>query len=82
MSKRRWGHQVLIGIDQLINTIFSGYADETLSARAYRCRNKPKWALIMRLIDGVFFWQKAHCRGAYMMEVHRKQYPPEYREIV
>lgn len=79
MSDRRWGHQVLIGIDQLFNTLLAGYADETLSARAYRCRAKRKWAVIMKLIDGVFFWQHAHCRGAYMMEIQRKQYPLEYR---
>lgn len=81
MSKRRWGHQVLIGIDQLINTIFAGYADETLSARAYRCRDKRKWALIMKLIDGAFFWQLSHCRGAYMMEIGRRQLPMEYRGL-
>lgn len=79
MSNRRWGHQVLIGIDQLINTLFAGYADETLSARAYRCRNKRNWAVIMRLIDGLFFWQKAHCRGAYLMEIERRQLPDVYR---
>jgi hypothetical protein len=30
--------QVLIALDQLLNTLFKGYADETLSSRAYRLR--------------------------------------------
>jgi hypothetical protein len=33
--------RLLLGIDQLGNTILGGFADETISARAGRLRNKP-----------------------------------------
>lgn len=35
MSWAYW-KQVLIALDQLLNTLFRGYADETLSSRAWR----------------------------------------------
>lgn len=30
------GFQVMVAVDQLVNTLLGGWADETLSARAYR----------------------------------------------
>lgn len=73
------GFQILVAIDQLINTLFGGYADETLSARAYRLsveRNRH-WAL--RLINSIFFWQPNHCKTSYESEVMRKQLPKHYQ---
>jgi hypothetical protein len=67
--------QILIALDQLINTIFNGWADETISARSYRTNNK----LAMKLINTLFFWQKEHCKGAYESEILRTQFPVEYR---
>lgn len=71
--------QVLVAIDQLINTLFWGMADETLSARAWRhkldgSRSWPAW-----IIDRLFFWQKDHCKWAYESEVERRQLPKEYQ---
>lgn len=72
--------QILIGLDQLLNACLAGYADETLSARAYRRRRaRPRWMLAYRTINAVFFWQHDHCRAAYLSEVERRQLPPEYR---
>ena len=31
-----WLLQILVGVDQLGNTLLGGWADETISARAYR----------------------------------------------
>lgn len=71
---------ILIAIDQLLNALLLGYADETLSARAWRMRAKnKKWALAVTLINGLFFWQANHCRGAFYMELKRKHMPREYR---
>jgi len=74
--------QILIAIDQLLNTILwvdgdgFGYADETLSARAWRLRDRSSaW----KLIDAVFFWQEGHCEKAYTSELIRNHYPEGYR---
>lgn len=72
--------EIAIGIDQLLNTIARGWADETLSARAWRMHEQTAaWALTRRIIDGIFFWQPHHCKSAYESEQDRKQLPPEYR---
>jgi len=71
--------QVLIAIDQLANTIFNGYADETLSSRAYRRQHKNKfWKYGRIFIDALFFWQKEHCYKAYLSELNRKHLPKDY----
>lgn len=73
--------QILIALDQLINTLFGGWADETLSSRAYRQsikgNDRPR-----AIIDALFFWQPQHCRGAYESEQRRLQQPPELRRTV
>lgn len=70
--------QIPIAIDQLINTIFGGWADETISSRAHRMQRKSTtWSRFRKIIDGLFFWQKYHCREAYESEKNRLQCPPE-----
>lgn len=78
-------HQMAIAIDQLGNVIVSiffrekAWADETLSAHAWR------WHLLgvrdwpYRLIDTLLFWQKSHCRSAYESEVGGLQLPEQER---
>lgn len=75
--------QLLIAADQLLNTVTwikgdgFGYADETLSARAWRLRAQSSaW----RRIDRLFFFDKDHCRTSYESEVRRKHLPSEYRQ--
>ncbi len=71
--------QVLVAVDQLANTLIGGWADETLSARAYRMRNRSKvWAFMRKAIDVLFFLDADHCRGAWMDEKVRTQIAPEY----
>jgi len=74
--------QLLIAIDQLANTVTwikgdgFGYADETLSARAWRLRAQSNaW----RRIDRLFFFDPDHCRTSYESELMRKHLPAEYR---
>ena len=55
-----YGKNILIAIDQLLNTILIGKPDETLSARAYRCSQlspspKQRWVLACKLINILFF---------------------------
>lgn len=69
-----------IAIDQVVNTIAGGMADETISARAWRNRNeKRSWYLFMRFINVLFFWQEEHCLKAYLSEKSRKHLPKEYQ---
>ena len=76
--------QFAIAFDQLVNTVIYikgdgwGYADETLSARAYRLRELS--SLPYKLINGLFFWQDDHCKQAYYSEVFNKQLPTHYQD--
>lgn len=73
--------QIFIALDQLANTILGGYADETLSARAWRTENDGKiFGKIFRpIIDIIFFWDPNHCYESYISEVTKRQFPREYR---
>lgn len=73
------GFQIAVAFDQLVNTLLSGWADETLSARAWRhkmdgSRPWPAW-----IIDHLFFWQDNHCRTAWESELERAHLPPSMR---
>lgn len=73
--------QVLVSVDQFFNTLLGGYADETLSARAYRhaeIKKDRRWP--MWIIDHLFFWQDGHCKQAYVSELERAHLPPEMRD--
>lgn len=81
-------HQVGIAFDQMINAFFGlahrrgGWADETISARAWREGQKSeKWEIARKGIDLLFFWQDDHCQNAYVSEKERMHLAPEYREF-
>lgn len=73
--------QILIAVDQLGNTLLGGWADETISARAWRQRHKRRWRALMRVIDAVFglLGPAEHCRLAYESEAWRRHSPPATR---
>lgn len=77
--------QVLIGIDQLANTLLAGHADETLSARAYRAdvNGRILGRVLRPIIDSLFFVltvgrQRRHCFDAWVAERERRQFPVAY----
>ncbi len=76
---RRYRIQVLLAKDQIGNAYAAGWADESISARAWRLRHIRRWALMRRLVDALFFWQPDHCLNAYRDERDRLQIAPEYR---
>lgn len=77
---KRWIDQILIAFDQFINSIFGGWADETLSSRLYRKRNvNCFWKVSKEFVDFIFFFQKEHCKSSYESEVKRKHFPKELR---
>lgn len=67
--------QALIALDQLANAICGGWADETLSSRAYR--ESPR---VEKFINTLFFWDRDHCYESYVSEQLRTQLPPELRK--
>ncbi|HIH2213102.1 TPA: hypothetical protein ACYKJT_001650 [Campylobacter coli] len=73
-----------IAIDQLFNALFNGYADETLSSRAYRLHTRYWYANYAKiLIDFLFLWQTTdHCRKAYENELKRKHFPFTMEDII
>lgn len=80
---RVYSRQLLIAIDQLLNTVFAGYADETLSSRAYRSQHsKRRWMIARKVIDAIFFWQDRHCFNSYVNELTRGHLPGHYREAI
>jgi hypothetical protein len=72
--------QVAIGVDQLVNTLLGGWADETLSSRCYRQQHKLRWRVAQAVVNFIFFWQYEHCRQAYLSEINRAQ-TFEYRRV-
>lgn len=73
--------QILIAVDQLINTLFLGYADETISSRMYRyeLEGKITGKIFRPIIDKIFWFQKEHCREAYLSEQLRSHLPRKLR---
>jgi hypothetical protein len=78
---KEYGVQLFIAADQLLNALIPpldgtvSYADETLSARAYRARRDGKilGRVFMPVINLLFFWQGPnHCKNAYIKEFERK----------
>jgi hypothetical protein len=77
---------VAIALDQAANCLWYvegdgwGLPDEMISARAFRVHlqglasDRP-----MRLINGLFFWQRDHCYRAWRTEVERAQTPSHYQ---
>lgn len=73
--------QNLLGIDQQLNAILGGYADETLSSRAWRMYEKGKifGKIFKPLIDTLLWFDPDHCYQSYLSEKNRRQLPPEFR---
>lgn len=77
--------QVLIALDQLLNALRGGWADETLSSAAYRMslRNDAgvfgwRWSVCAWLINTLAH-DPNHCKDAFVSERDNNQLPPEFR---
>ena len=79
-SVKTYLFNVLVALDQVLNTLLAGYADETLSSRAHRAyvKNKP-FKFFRYIINTIFWWQTDHCLEAYNYEKRRQDLPPEMR---
>lgn len=65
----------------MLNAIFGGWADETISSRCYRLNKAGnKAGVFMYAIDFLFFLEKEHCKNAYLSEKKRNHQPVELRD--
>ncbi len=76
---------LLIWLDQGVNTVCGGSPDETISSACYRfgARIPPKsglWWCAYKGVNLLFFWQRDHCRGAYNSEREGKHLPQQLQE--
>lgn len=86
LSVKEWAHQAFLVVDQAANVLLipfhsGSWADETLSARAWRAyRDDKPWGRATKpVIDALFFWQDDHCYHAHLAELARRHSPPEDR---
>lgn len=80
MRYRRW-FEILLALDCLIGSFLGAWADETMSAYAYRkmLAGESRGRRWVRLIDALFVWQDNHCALAYAHDQARRQLPPAQR---
>lgn len=71
----------LICLDQLLYSIITlgaGSPDETCSSAAWRMECDGKFFGFFRpIIDGLFFWDKNHCKESYLSELLKKEFMNE-----
>lgn len=82
---KHWFKQFFIGIDQLLNAILGGWADETLSSRAWRTEQKGRllgcfFRPVIDTLAAALFNDLDHCKVAFESERKSNQLPPEFRE--
>lgn len=58
-----------------LNVLLGGHSAQTLCGRAYASRYTHKgWAVLYKVLNTVFFWDRDHCRGSYIGDIRRAQY--------
>ena len=78
MKIKQYLINILISLDQFLNVLFLGQPDETISSRAWRCKDSSSfWKFMRKLIDTLFFWQKDHCYHSFIAEIERHQITTE-----
>ena len=74
MKIKQYLINILISLDQFLNVLFLGQPDETISSRAWRCKDSSSfWKFMRKLIDMLFFWQKDHCYNSFIYEIERNK---------
>jgi hypothetical protein len=75
-----WVYQVAIGVDQQINALLGGSADETMSSRCFRLNHIRTYRVLELGVNALFhpFQGPDHCEHAYMKEVFGRQVPEEF----
>lgn len=79
--------QLLVVFDQFLNVavcsiVLPGersWADETFSSRCWRWDASGKRHWPRKLVDGIMFFDRNHCRESFLSERLQRQMPPEAR---
>ena len=74
---KRYFLHVLIALDQFLNAVTGGFADETLSSRSYREARTGRRGRVVaeKCVDRLFFWQGEPCRRAWLRALPRAHFP-------
>ena len=59
MIFKKYIHNVLVSLDQLVNTLLGGDVDETISSRCGKGKN-AFWRFMAHIVDFLFY--KGHCK--------------------
>lgn len=77
---KEWFYQVFIGLDQFVNTLLDGSADETMSSRCFRLNHIPTYRALEICVNILFrpFQGPDHCEHAYIKEILGRQLPSKF----
>ena len=80
---KEWLYQVFIGLDQFVNTLLMGSADETISSRCFRLNHIRAYRAAEIFVNVLFFpfQGPGHCRNAYIKEILGRQLPYEFYDL-
>jgi hypothetical protein len=57
--------RIIAAVSQLINTLFGGHQNESISTRSYR----SGWTTLEKVIDNIIFWESNHCKKSHESDV-------------
>lgn len=68
---KSYGRRVAVAIDQLLNAVFAGDEDETISSRAEKARHKGRrWGCVLcKVLDWL---DKDHCKNSIELDEGEK----------
>ena len=80
---KEYVYQNFISLDQSVNTLLGGSADETMSSRCYRLNHIAVYHVLETCINALFYFFQGpdHCCHAYMKEVLGRQLPTKFYDL-
>lgn len=80
---KEYVYQVTIALDQLINALTGGTADETISSRCFRLNHEKAYRYAEIFINLLFlpFQGFNHCEKAYIKEVTGRHLPTKFFDL-
>jgi hypothetical protein len=77
---KEYVYQNSIALDQSVNVLLDGSADETMSSRCYRLNHIRTYRILELCVNVLFrpFQGPDHCRHAYEKEILGRQLPSKF----
>lgn len=74
--------RLAIWVSQTTNVLTGGMPDEMLCSRLWRGKEAgdKSAAVLVRVFDSIFFWDKDHCKSSYEDEVKRLHFPAALKQ--